>query len=479
MKAHSIFTKISVTLRNWYQYVTGGVWSDTSTSVWVRIVKTGNLAFSSFADRNLQIRSMSLTYSTVLALVPAFALLFAIGRGFGFQNILEDQLYTYFPAQRQTITFALGFVDSYLKEASQGLFVGVGIVVLLWTLISLLSSIEDAFNSIWDIRRDRSLYQKITDYIAICLMIPILMVCSSGISIFMSTTIDDKLHLQFLTPVINLVLELAPLFLAWISFSLSFCLIPNTKVNFKYAAISGALCAVAFQILQLLFVNGQIYVSKYNAIYGSFSFLPLLLIWLQLSWLILLSGCVLTYSLQNVFTYNFLGDVNTISNDYRRRLAVVIMAIIVERQMAGRKPLTVNALSSEYDIPIRIVNRLCEKLHGAGLLYYVVLSPDKVGIAPAVECGDLTVSTLLTRLDAVGESDFIPRFHTLYAGALHKLDTLLKAIYSDCDSVFLKDLKLPTVSRISPEDDDPEPAQDGAEGNAHGSADGNAQGSGV
>ncbi len=446
MKPHSLFSRLSLKARNWYQYVTGGVWDDTSTSVWVRIVKTGNLAFSSFADRNLQIKSMSLTYSTVLALVPAFALLFAIGRGFGFQNILEQSLYNYFPAQEKMISFALGFVDSYLKEASQGLFVGIGIVVLLWTMISLMSSIEDAFNSIWDIRRDRTLYQKVTDYIAICLMVPVLMVCSSGISIFMSTTIDDNLHLTFLTPVINLILELVPLFLAWISFSLSFCLIPNTKVEFKYAAIAGGLCAIAFQILQLLFVNGQIYVSKYNAIYGSFSFLPLLLIWLQLSWLILLSGCVLTYSLQNVFTYNFLGDVSTISNDYKRRLAVVVMAIIVERQLAGRKPLTVNDISSQYDVPIRIVNRLCEALHTARLIYYVVLEGGKFGVAPAVESATLSVGELLARLDTVGESDFIPRFHKLYSGALKRLDTLLAGIYTECDGVLVKDLTLPEQS---------------------------------
>ncbi|MDE7160968.1 MAG: YihY/virulence factor BrkB family protein [Muribaculaceae bacterium] len=442
-------TKISGTARltarfhKLYQYVTGGVWSDPRHTVGVRMLKTANLAVSSFMDRGLQIKSMSLTYRTVLALVPAFALLFAIGRGFGFQNLLEQNLYTYFPSQSKVIGVTLSFVDSYLKEASQGVFVGIGLVVLLWTLISLLSSIEDAFNSIWDIRRDRSLYQKVTDYVAICLMIPILLVCSSGISIFMSTALDNQLHLKFLTPLINVILELLPLILVWLSFSLSFCLIPNTKVEFKYAAIAGGICAIAFQILQLLFVNGQIYVSKYNAIYGSFSFLPLLLVWLQLSWLILLSGCVLTYSLQNVFTYNFLGDISTVSDDYRRRLSILVMAILVERQIAGRPPLTASLLSSEYDIPIRIVNRLVAKLHAAGLVYYVVLEDEKTGVVPAVECETLNVATVLHRLDAVGQSDFIPRFHALYSGALSGLDSALAQGFDNCSHILLKDIALP------------------------------------
>ena len=117
------------------------------------------------------------------------------------------------PSQQKAVSTALSFVDSYLNQASQGMFVGIGIVFLLWTVISLLSHIETAFNTIWDIKRERSLYQKITDYIAICLIIPVLMICSSGVSIFMSTTIQDKLNLPFLTPFVNIALEATPLIL--------------------------------------------------------------------------------------------------------------------------------------------------------------------------------------------------------------------------------------------------------------------------
>lgn len=295
------------------RYCISGVWEDPRQTVGVRIIRTLNLSVNSFLDRGLQIKSMALTYYTVLSIVPACALLVAIGRGFGLQNSLQQELYDFFPSQHKAISAALSFVDSYLTEATQGVFVGIGILFLLWTVISLLSYIEDTFNSIWDIRRQRAFYQKITDYIAICLIVPVLMICSSGISIFMSSTIQDNLALPFLTPLVNVILETVPFILCWIAFSLSYFFIPNTKVKFGYACISGFLCAIAFQILQLLFLNGQIYVSKYNAIYGSFAFLPLLLIWLQLSWLLLLSGCVLTYSLQNVFTFNFNGTSEELS----------------------------------------------------------------------------------------------------------------------------------------------------------------------
>lgn len=420
--------------------VMGGVWKDTRTTVGVRIIKTLNLSISAFLDRDLQRNSMALTYSTVLAIVPAFALLFAIARGFGFQQTIESTLYGYFPSQATAITTTLGFVDSYLSQASQGIFVGAGIIILLWTLVSLLSNIELTFNRIWDIRKDRSFYRKVTDYIAICLMIPILMVCSSGISIFMSTTLAEKLHLSFLTPVINVFLEATPLILLWGAFTLSFFLIPNTKVNFKYAAISGIFCAVTFQILQLLFLNGQIYVSKYNAIYGSFAFLPLLLVWLQLSWLILLCGCVLTYSLQNVFTYNFLGDVSTISDSFMRKLTLILMSIVLNRFADHKRPMTRNELSKKYDIPIRLVNRICEKLHSANLIYYVVDKNEAITIAPAIDPDDLTVADFFEKVGNVGESNFIPGFATDYSEALKNINTILAKCYAADKSYLVKDI---------------------------------------
>ncbi len=439
----SFFSKMFDKASNWANYFWTGIWKESGDSNKVRWLKVANLSIRSFLDRDLQSRSMSLTYSTVLAIVPAFALLLAIGRGFGLQDLLEQQLYTNFPAQKQVISFGLKFVDSYLKEASSGMFVGIGILFLLWTLISLLSYIESAFNMIWDVKHDRSIYQKVTDYIAICMMIPVLMICSSGVSIFMSATIQDNMHFAFLTPFVNVALELSPLVLAWLAFSLSFCLIPNTKVKFKYAAISGAICAVVFQILQLLFVNGQIYVSKYNAIYGSFAFLPLLLIWLQFSWLILLFGCVLTYALQNVFAFNFIGDATRMSENYERKVSIILTSAIVSRFSANKIPLTRGQLSYYYDIPIRVVSHICDQLYKAKIINFVILPEDKVGVSPAMETGNLSVGELLKRLDSVGDSNFIPRFSVVYKDILSKIDQWLGATYDCLDDKKISEIQLP------------------------------------
>lgn len=426
------------------RYCTVGVWNDPSQSFKVRLIKTLNLSINSFLDRGLQLRSMALTYYMVLALVPALALLVAIARGFGLSDSMQDELYSMFPSQHKVISVALSFVDSYLSEASSGIFVGVGLVMLLWTVISLLSYIEDAFNTIWDIKGGRNFYQKLTDYISICLIIPILMICSSGVSIFMSTTFQDNLILPFLSPLVNFFLELAPIVFAWLAFSFSFFLIPSTKVNFKYAAISGAVCAIAFQILQLLFVNGQIYVSKYNAIYGSFAFLPLLLVWLQLSWMILLAGCVLTYSLQNVFTFNFLGTSSQVSINNLRAVGLITMAVIIKRFLDKQTPLSSQKISTHYNLPVRLVNHVVEKLQRAHLVYVVKLEDNAEGLTPAVEVSTLTLGKFLHAFDNIGDQTIIPDFNIFYSGLIQLLTPLRDKAYAEYDSILVADIPLPS-----------------------------------
>lgn len=440
-KHPSLIARYIKRIMRFWDYCAGAVWQDTRNTLWIRIIKTANLTVRSFFDTDLQTRSMALTYMTVLAIVPAFALLFAIGRGFNLQNSITSFIYSAFPSQHKAIDTAISFVDRYLKESSQGIFVGVGLVILLWTLISLLSSIESTFNKIWDVRQDRSFYRKITDYTAICLFIPILMICSSGVSIFVSSTVTHSF--AFLTPVVNSLLDAAPFFFACLAFTLSFFLIPNTKVKFKYAAIAGLLCGCSFQIVQLLFVNGQIYVSKYNAIYGSFAFLPLLLIWLQLSWLILLTGSLLTYSAQNVFGFNYMGDISNIADSYMKKVAVVTMAVIINRFEAGQRPYTQSEIATKYGLPIRLVTMIIDKLNKCRLIYLVQLGDDKIGIAPAVDNDKYTVGMLLSALDKEGMKNFIPLFSQRYSDALTQTDEIIKTAYDKGNDILLRNIPLP------------------------------------
>lgn len=429
-------------MRLW-QYATVGVWHDRRNSLSVRLVKTINLTVKSFLSTDLQSTACALTYRLLLALVPALALLFAIGRGFGFQNLLESQLFNYFPSQRQALETALKFVDSYLAQASEGLFVGVGIVVLLWTLISLISAVEDAFNQIWGVKHGRTLWRKITDYTAIFLILPILMVCGSGLTAFMSSSVENLL--PFMSPIVAAALDLTSVLLIWLFFTGAYMLIPNAKVKFKNALPAGILAGIAYQVLQWLFVGGQIYVSKYNAIYGGFAFLPLLLIWLQLVWLFTLSGALICYAAQSITDYALESDVYGISFNYKTRIGVGLLAVIAKRYQKGLAPLTAVNLQRAFNIPLRLITLLLQEMEDLKLVSRVLPSGNQELIAfqPARDFSKLTVGEVLIAFRNHGSHDFVVDFDTEFEKLNETLDEIDKTIGATA-STLISDIEIPS-----------------------------------
>lgn len=431
-----------IRMNSFFRYASDGVWSDTRRNWKVNTIKTLNLTVRSFLNTDLQNRASALTYNTLLAIVPALALLFAIGRGFGFENLLQTQLFQVLPSQKHALETGIDFVNSYLSQASQGVFVGVGIVVLLWTMISLMSNIEDTFNTVWGVTRDRSFGRKIIDYTAILFLLPILMICSSGISVMMSYTLVDNPRLHFISPAVKIVLDVAPFVLTWMSFTGMYLAFPNTKVRFKNAFLSGVFAGTAFQILQYLFLSGQIYVSKYNAIYGSFAFLPLLLIWLQLVWTITLSGAVLCYSSQNIFQFNFTNDISTISLDYKRKIAVALMTVIVQRFEAERAPLRVTDFAAYYHMPSRLVTQLLHEMVAAKLLSAVAVAEEETAYQPAIDPSKITLGLVVGRLNAQGTDDFIPEFDTQFHNLIATVEENMQRAIDSYDKILLRDIPL-------------------------------------
>ncbi|MDE6536140.1 MAG: YihY/virulence factor BrkB family protein [Muribaculaceae bacterium] len=428
-------------LRLW-EYASVGVWHDRRNSLYVRAVKTVNLTVKSFLSTDLQSTACALTYRLILALVPALALLFAIGRGFGFQNLLESQLFNYFPSQRKALETGIKFVDSYLAQASEGLFVGVGIVVLLWTLISLIGAVEDAFNQIWGVKHGRTLWRKITDYTAIFLILPILMVCGSGLTAFMSSSVES--YLPFMTPIVSVSLDIASVLLIWFFFTGVYMLIPNTKVKFKNAFPAGIMAGIAFQVLQWLFVGGQIYVSKYNAIYGGFAFLPLLLIWLQLVWLFTLSGAIICYAAQSVTDYALESDVFGISFNYRTRIGLGLLAVINRRYQKGLKPLSAADLQKTFSIPLRLITLLLQEMEELQLVCRVLptSNPELIAYQPAKDFSTLTVGQVMTMFRRHGTHDFVKEFDHEFE-SLNELLTSLEINDETSASTLIADLEIP------------------------------------
>lgn len=427
-----------------WDYCSHGVWSDTRPLFKVNLVKTLNITVKSFLNTDIQTQACAMTYRTLLAIVPALALIFAIGRGFGLQSLIQDELYRIMPTQKSVIEHSLSFVDSYLNQASEGIFVGIGLVFLLWTLISLLMSVEDAFNLIWGVKQGRTLWRKISDYTAMFLILPILMICGSGLSIFVSNSVSSFFDLPFISPLLSVFFELGSWAFACLFFCAVFMMIPNTKVRFYNALIAGAFTGTAFMLLQWLFVSGQLYVAKYNAIYGSFSFLPLLFLWLQLVWVICLTGSLICYASQNVFQFSFNDQINDISRVYSDKVTIAIAAVVTKNFLKNGKPIEADHLIKDYGIPSRLVNIVIDRLVELGIFSKVVIEGgDEIyGYQPAINPDVLTVSYIQGLLRNSGFKDFIPGFPGNFPGVENTVKEINAAMENVGKQVHLGDIDI-------------------------------------
>lgn len=370
------------------------------------ILKVIVLAVRRYQEDNLQRSASALTYSTFLSLIPLLAVLLAIAKGFGFENIVQSQLFEYFPGQKEIFSSAVGFVNSYMEHIKDGVFLGIGLVMLLYTVFNLISNIENTFNMIWQVPKGRSYIRRFTDYFSAFLLIPIFIVCSSGISIFFATIFDTLSQYVVLAPIYEVLIAIIPLLIAIIAFTVLYMFMPNTKVQFKHALYAGIFAAIGFQVFQYLYINGQIWVSKYNAIYGGFALIPLLLLWVQLSWVICLIGAEIAYAGQNVQNFEFERDSKNISRRYLDFLTLTITSIIAKRFEEGKKPYTAIDISNHYKIPIRLTNQILYFLVDLNIITEINDTEKATSYQPAIDINHLTVAFLFDKIDRYGSENF-------------------------------------------------------------------------
>ena len=388
------------------------------------VIKKVLLAVEYFTTKRMVDSAAALTYSTLLAIVPIMAVVFAIARGFGYNKYIETWFREALSSQPQVAEAIIGFVNSYLVHTKSGIFLGIGLLFMLWTVIMLISNIEKAFNDIWQVSTPRSIFRTITDYMAMFLLAPIIIVVTSGISIMMATFANGIGETLIVGPTLRFFLRLLPYIIMSGVFIALYVFMPNTKVNIKSAIIPGILAGVAMQGLQLVYIHSQIWVTGYNAIYGSFAALPLFMLWVQISWTICLFGAELAYTNQNLEKFAFRASTDDLSHRYRLLLSAYLMTLICRRFEEGKKPYTALELKLETNIPIRITHDLLENLTRVHLLSE--MTNDEKGTEavyqPAESTARLSVGMMIDRLEAEGKWKLMPDLQ------LFKSDELMKAI---------------------------------------------------
>ncbi len=427
--------KIKAFIDRLIHFIRFDIWRTDDSKDWktanlFNVVKIFILAIKNSVRLNIGARASSLTYSTLLAIVPILAVLFAIARGFGFQNIVESELFKFFAGQEAVLKQALEFADKSLKYAQGGVFFGIGIVLLLYTVINLISGVERNFNEIWNVKKQRSYYRQFTDYLALILIVPVFMACNSGISILISSSVD-----QFVVPIMKIVPYIIAIFL----FTFVYIYIPNTNVKFVNALFGGFFAGIAFQIFQMLYISGQIWISQYNAIYGSFAALPLLLLWVQLSWYICLFGMLLTQAAQNVKKFSFELESQNISRRFKDLFTLLIASFIVKRFAVGARPYTADEISEKHKIPSKITGDILFLLQQVGIIVEVIDEETEITtFIPAIDINVITVTYLFQHIDEFGAEDFNKDWKSEKAWFI--LEDYNQVSYDKYNNALLKDL---------------------------------------
>jgi len=367
------------------------------------------LAYKGFADDKVKMRASALTFFSLLSIVPILAMAFGIAQGFGLDKELERQLINYFQGQEEILQQSLAYANNLLSTTRGGLIAGVGVVLLIYSVMELLQNIERSFNDIWYINKERPLVRKFTDYLAIMIFAPVLLVISNSLTVFISSEIERLTEtvelIGLFKGLIFPVLRLLPYMVIWILFSLLYVIMPNTKVKLQSAIIAGIMAGSAFLITEWAVIQFQVNVSEYNAIYGSFSILPLFLVWLQLSWLIVLFGAELSYAIQNIKQYEYEKENVNYSYHNLRMASLLVMNYLSKNFAQGKGPSAFPDLLDDLKIPHRYLQHVLNILVECKLASEVVTKMNFSKFLPAVDVNTLTPVAVIERLNEHGEND--------------------------------------------------------------------------
>ncbi|MHC4916764.1 MAG: YihY/virulence factor BrkB family protein, partial [Planctomycetota bacterium] len=391
-------------VRDTWQFLAHDLWRIRARSLprtrgfLIRLLRVVILAGRGFKDDKCQLRASALTFYSMLSIVPVVAMAFGISSGFpGLQSRLKEELRRMLPAptvaapadpgaepaaesdspaagdasDHQVAEKIIDYSEKLLNRTSGGWIAGIGVLILFWTVIKVLGQIEGSFNDIWGIRKHRPIGRKLADYLTVILVGPVLLILSSSAAVAIQVEVQNivkwlGLHAGVAKLVVS-SLKILSWAVIWALFTFLYKFMPNTKVRFSSALIAGVVAGSVYQVVQWAYLAFQVGVAKYNEIYGSLAALPLFLVWLQLSWLVVLFGAEISFSWQNVDTFEFEPDCLKVSRSFKRLLSLWITQALVRTFDREEKPLTAEEISHNLEVPIRLVNEILYELVAAGI----------------------------------------------------------------------------------------------------------------
>ena len=432
-------------------FLTKGLWSlrlsdfSPRKAMQIKALKILVISIRGIYEDKIQQRAAALTLYSILSIVPILAMGFGIAKGFGFAKTLEDQLRTKLSEYSEIVEKLITFANSMLLKTKGGLVATVGLVLLIYTVLKVFNNVESSFNDIWQVKKGRTYVRKISDYLSMMLVSPIFFISASAVNVY----ITDKLHainkhvevVNFISPVLFTMLKVVPFLLIIILFMLLYITMPNTKVNFRAGLVGGVIAGTVFQITQWAYIYFQIGVSNYNAIYGSFAAIPLFIIWLQVSWLIVLFVAKISYATQNYEMHEFETETIQMSDYSRRILSFLTIHRIIENFSKGLHPLTATELSTELRIPIRMLKLVLNDLIRSKIISEVLTDKLKItAFQPAQNIDLVSVKFVMEKLDKLGEHYSVEEHSEVTRKLVAIHEKFFNCIENLPENVLIKDL---------------------------------------
>lgn len=436
--------------------LTNDIWSMTNDDVrgvrrWMlNAFKAAYLSIRFFTAHRTMERASALTYYTLLAFVPTIALLLGLGRGFGLQNLVSYTLHQNLKGQSEIVDYISSFADAYLLQAESSVIMGLGLVMLLYVVYSLINNVENVLNEIWQQKQGRSNLRKVTDYVSIIVLLPIFFTVITGCQIFLQTYIrTDLIHYNHeLSQSLLEMLRWIPYLMVIVMLTFIYIVIPNCKVKFRNAFAAALIAGTAFMVFQWVFISGQIWVSKYNAVYGSFAALPLFLLWIQMAWIICLYGAELSYASQNIQNYDFVNESHRLSRQDRDFLLIIVAAHIYRHLKLGIEPPTTEQISQDLRLPSRLSGELVSDLSELGIIRESISANvhQPNGWTVAHESDQMSIARLMDILCTKGDNQLKVKHNETFTEQWKVFEAMHLASVEQGKHILLRDIPTETLN---------------------------------
>lgn len=271
----------------------------------IKYIKVLFITIRTFSNEKIGFQAVALSFFSTMSVVPFIAVAFTVSGGLGLADRLKQLLYQYFENSQQTIDTILGFADNIIQTSQNGPVGLVSGIVFLSVIIWMMMSVERVFNNVWKVQKSRNIFKRLSFYIAILILAPFVVMTFFSGSLIYSRLLSfigfDFVGFSTIKTILSWLLFAV---LASLTFSAMYKFIPNAEVRYKNALLASFFSGTAFTVMQYLYLETQLFVTRLNAIYGAFAAIPLFMVWINIGWFIILIGAELSYAFQHVDNYN-------------------------------------------------------------------------------------------------------------------------------------------------------------------------------